>query len=152
MAVNPVLIIKTDDSVIGVRARLYDDFTEHNIVLNSVLAYWWANNLPPALKFLELLDSVIKRTINELMPHKTLNLKYEIKANQVLEKASQIEVNLISISADDVGFKIDGGSFSLNNLLKEDDAFESKEFNATFDQSIDTPEIVLKKYLEMQNR
>ena len=87
MAVSPVLVIKTDDSVVGVRARLYDDYSEHNIVLNSVITYWWANNMPPAIKFLELFDSVIKRTINEVIPHKTLELKYEVKANQTLEKA-----------------------------------------------------------------
>ena len=152
MAVDPVLIIKRDESVVGVRARLYDDFTEHNIVLNSVISYWWANDLPPALKFLELFDSVIKRTINELMPHKTLNLKYEVKANQVLEKASEIEINLISVSADDVSFKIDEGSFSLSNLRRKSDDFKINEFNAIFDQSIETPDIVLKKYREMQNK
>ncbi|WP_458404955.1 hypothetical protein [Methanobrevibacter sp.] len=152
MVVSPVLVIKTDDSHVGVRARFYDDFAEHNIVLNSVITYWWANNLPPALKFLELFDSVIKRTINEIMPHKTLNLKYEVNANQALEKASEIEINLISVVADNVGFKIDGGSFSLNGIRKVEDDFEVKEFNATFEQSIDTPDIVLKKYKQMQNK
>lgn len=152
MVVSPVLVIKTDDSHVGVRARFYDDFAEHNIVLNSVITYWWANNLPPALKFLELFDSVIKRTINEIMPHKTLNLKYEVNANQTLEKASEIEINLISVVADDVGFKIDGGLFSLKNLCKVEEDFEINPFNATFDQSIDTPDIVLKKYKEMQER
>ena len=153
MAVTPVLIIKTiDDSVIGVRARLYNDFTEHNIVLNSVLSYWWANDLPPALKFLELFDSVIKRTVNELMPHKTLNLKYEVNADQILEKASKLEVNILSLSADDVSFKTDDASFSLDKLKKTDDDFESKPFNVTFDQSIITPDIVLEKYRQMQNK
>ena len=80
MAVSPVLVVKADDSTVTVRARLYDDFSEHEIVLNSVITYWWANKLPPAIKFLELFDSVIKRTINEIMPHKTLNLKYDVKA------------------------------------------------------------------------
>lgn len=152
MVVSPVLVIKTDDSHVGVRARYYDDFAEHNIVLNSVITYWWANNLPPALKFLELFDSVIKRTINEIIPHKTLDLKYEVNANQALEKASEIEINLISVVADNVGFKIEGGSFSLNGIRKVEDDFEVKEFNATFEQSIDTPDIVLKKYKQMQNK
>ena len=77
MAVSPVLVIKlVKDSALSVRARLYDDFAEHEIVLNSVLTYWWANNMPPAEKFLELFDSVIKRTINEIMPHKILNLNH----------------------------------------------------------------------------
>ena len=107
--------------------------------------------MPPAIKFLELLDSVIKRTINEIMPHKMLNLKYEVKSNDALEKASEIEIKLISITADDVGFKIDGDSIFLKNLRKVEDDFEPKELLTTFDQSIETPDIVLKKYMEMKN-
>lgn len=152
MAVNPVLVIKVDESTVGVRARLYDDFSEHKIVLNSVLTYWWANKLPPAIKFLELFDSVIKRTINEIMPHKILNLKYDVKANDNLEKASEIEINLVSVSADDVSFKIDNGVVSLKGIRKVEDDFEPKEFSTSFDQSIETPDIVLKKYMEMQNQ
>ena len=152
MAVSPDLVIKVvDNTSVGVRARLYDDFSEHEIVLNSVLTYWWANDMPPAIKFLELLDSVIKRTINEIMPHKMLNLKYEVKSNDALEKASEIEIKLISITADDVGFKIDGDSIFLKNLRKVEDDFEPKELLTTFDQSIETPDIVLKKYMEMKN-
>ena len=84
MAVSPVLVIKiVDGSSVGVRARWRDDYIEHEIVLNSVLAYWWANDLPPVLKFLELFESVIKRTINELTPHKDLKLKYDVKADDV---------------------------------------------------------------------
>ncbi|WP_406536476.1 hypothetical protein [Methanobrevibacter sp.] len=151
MAVSPVLVIKlVKDSALSVRARLYDDFAEHEIVLNSVLTYWWANNMPPAIKFLELFDSVIKRTVNEIMPHKTLNLKYEVKANQILDKASEIEVNLISVSADDVGFKIENGMFSLSGIRKVEPDFEAKDFETTFDHVIETPDIVLKKYLEMK--
>ena len=151
MAVSPVLVIKVSDSVVSVRARLYDDFAEHEIILNSVITYWWANNLPPAKKFLELFDSVIKRTINEIMPHKILNLKYEVKANQTLDDASEIEVNLCSVEADGVGFKIEGNHFSLSRLKNVPDDFESKEFSLTFDQSIETPDMVLKKYKEMKN-
>ena len=105
MAVSPVLVIKiVDDSSVGVRARWRDDYSEHHIVLNSVLTYWWANDMPPAVKFLELFESVIKRTINELTPHKNLNIKYEVQADNSLEKASEIEINLIEVQADDIGF------------------------------------------------
>ena len=84
MALNPVLVIKVmDGNSVGVRARLKDDYVEHEIVLNSVLAYYWANDFPPVVKFLELFESVIKRTINELMPHKNLNLKLLIKFIQI---------------------------------------------------------------------
>lgn len=152
MAVSPVLLVKADESTVHVRARLYDDFSEHDIVLNSVLTYWWTNNLPPALKFLELFDSAIKRTINEIMPHKTLNLKYDVRANEVLDKASEIEINLISAVADDVGFKIEGSAVSLKGIRKVEDDFESKEFSTSFDHVIETPDVVLKKYKEMQSQ
>ncbi len=152
MAVSPVLLVKADESTVRVRARLYDDFSEHDIVLNSVLTYWWANNLPPAIKFLELLDSAIKRTINEIMPHKILNLKYEIKANEVLEKASEIEIDLISVVADDVGFKLENSKICLNGIRKVEDDFEPKEFSTSFEHILETPDIVLKKYREMQSQ
>ncbi len=152
MAVSPVLLVKADESTVRVRARLYDDFSEHDIVLNSVLTYWWANNLPPALKFLELLDSAIKRTINEIMPHKILNLKYDIKANEVLEKASEIEIDLISVVADDVGFKLENSKIRLNGIRKVEDDFEPKEFSTSFEHILETPDIVLKKYREMQSQ
>ena len=137
MAVSPVLVVKIiDDSAVGVRARLYDDFVEHEIVLNSVITYWWTNNDPVATKFLELFESVIKRTINELMPHKNLNLKYSVKADNELDKASSIEINLIEVEADGTGFKIDGKKLILNGLTKTDDDFESEEFFETFEKSI----------------
>lgn len=153
MAVSPVLVIKlVGDSTVGVRARLYDDFVEHEIVLNSVIAYWWANNQAPAEKFLELFDSVIKRTINELMPHKILNLKYEVKANSTLDKASEVEINLISIDADGTSFKIEGNQFNLKGLSKSLSSDDFKEFRVTYDRCIETPDIVLKKYMEMQEK
>jgi hypothetical protein len=152
MAVSPVLVLKVDESTVLVRARLYDDFSEHEIVLNSVITYWWANDMPPALKFLELFDSVIKRTINEIMPHKMLNLKYGVRANEVLEKASELEIDLVSVSADDVGFKIDGSVVSLKGIRKVEDDFEAREFSTSFDQCIETPDIVLEKYRQMQGK
>ena len=154
MAVSPVLVIKiVDDSSVGVRARWRDEYVEHHIVLNSVLAYWWANDLPPAVKFIELFESVIKRTINELTPHKTLKLKYDVKADDVLENASEIEINLIEVEADDIGFKIDGKTLSLKSLRNSiDDDGEKSPFNESFDKVIETPDMVLRKYKEMREK
>mgnify|MGYP004553710719 FL=1 len=154
MALNPVLVIKVmDGNSVGVRARLKDDYVEHEIVLNSVLAYYWANDFPPVVKFLELFESVIKRTINELMPHKNLNLKYEVKADAKLEDASEIEINLIEVEADGVGFKIDGKQLILQGFRNTDNSEQTDfKFNESFDKKIETPDIVLKKYEEMKNK
>ena len=150
MAVSPVLVIKADDSSVGVRARLYDDFVEHEIILNSVIAYWWANNLPPVVKFLELFESVIKRTVNELMPHKELKLKYELKSDDELELASEIEINLIEIEADGTGFKIEGKQLVLKGLSKSSENHIGSEFVETVEKTIETPDIVFKKYQEIK--
>jgi len=154
MAVSPVLVIKiVDGSSVSVRARLRNDYTEHQIVLNSVLTYWWANDLPPAVKFLELLESVIKRTINELTPHKTLRLKYDVEADDILDKASCIKINIIEVEADGVGFKIDGKNLVLNNISNNSTEDSDKTpFFKSFDKEILTPDIVLKKYKKMKNK
>ena len=154
MAVSPVLVIKiVDESSVSVRARLRNDYTEHQIVLNSVLTYWWANNLPPAVKFLELLESVIKRTINELTPHKTLRLKYDVEADDILDKASSIKINIIEVEEDGVGFKVDGKNLILNNISNTSSEDSDKTpFSKSFDKKIVTPDIVLKKYEEMKNK
>ena len=151
MGLKPVLVIKTmEGNKIGVRARLRDDFVEHEIVFNSILAYYKTNNLPPVVKFLELFESVIKRTINELMPHKDLFLKYDIEADRQLEEASEIEINLKEVVADNIGFKIDGKQLKLNGF-KTNNPQESEvvSFKESIEKTIETPEIVLKKYKEM---
>ena len=150
MAVSPVLVIKADDSSVGVRARLYDDFVEHEIILNSVITYWWANNLPPVVKFLELFESVIKRTVNELMPHKELKLKYELKSDDELELASEIEINLIEIEVDGTGFKIEGKQLVLKGLSKSSENHIGSEFVETVEKTIESPDIVFKKYQDMK--
>ena len=154
MALNPVLVIKVvEGNSVGVRARLKDDYVEHEIVLNSVLAYFWANGFPPVVRFLELFESVIKRTINELMPHKNLNLKYEVKTDAKLEDASEIEINLIAVEADGVGFKIDGKQLILQGFRNaEDSQEETQSFSESFDKTLITPDVVLNKYKELKKK
>lgn len=106
--------------------------------------------MPPVVKFLELFESVIKRTVNELIPHKNLKIKYEVKADDDLKKASEVEINLIELEADDTGFKIDGKQLALKGLAKTVDDHQASEFVETFEKTIETPDIVLKKYLEMK--
>lgn len=153
MALNPILVIKImEGNKIGVRARLKDEFVEHEIVLNSILAYYNANDFPPVEKFLELFDSVIKRTINELIPHKNLYLKYDVKADSTLDKASKIEINLIEVKTDDINFKIDGKQVILGFSKSNEEIEEQNIFEETIEKVIETPEIVLKKYRELNGK
>lgn len=153
MSLKPVLILKHDEGIVKVRSRLRDDSSEHEIVLNSVLNYYWTNKLNPVEKFLELFESVIKRTVNELMPHRDLYLKYEYKLDDDIENASKIEINLLNVVADDVGFKIEGNRIQLDGFRnKEEDPDKISSFvESTVEKHIETPEIVYKKYMERMN-
>ena len=154
MGVRPVLTIKSDEGIITVRARLRDNISKHDIVLNSVLAYWWDNKFNPVEKFLELFESAIKRIINELMPHKDLFLKYKLKADNSIDKASQFEIELSDVVADDVGFKIEGNKLFLEGFrsVDVDSEEEDSTFEETVEKHIETPEIVFKKYMERKEK
>lgn len=154
MSLKPVLILKHDEGIVKVRSRLRDDSSEHEIVLNSVLNYYWTNKLNPVEKFLELFESVIKRTVNELMPHRDLYLKYEYKLDDDIENASKIEINLLNVVADDIGFKIEGNRIQLDGFRnREEDPDKISSFvDSTVEKHIETPEIVYKKYMERMNK
>lgn len=154
MSLKPVLILKHDEGIVKVRSRLRDDSSEHEIVLNSVLNYYWTNKLNPVEKFLELFESVIKRTVNELIPHRDLYLKYEYKLDDDIENASKIEINLLNVVADDVGFKIEGNRIQLDGFRnREEDPDKISSFvDSTVEKHIETPEIVYKKYMERMNK
>lgn len=140
MGLKPVLIMKNDEGIIKIRSRLRDDSSEHEIVLNSVLNYYWTNKLDPLEKFLELFESVIKRTINELMPHKDLYLKYNYKVG------GDLEIELLSIVADDIGFKIEGSIIYLEGFRSDENKTDVVE------KHIETPDIVYKTYMERINK
>lgn len=154
MSLKPVLILKHDEGIVKVRSRLRDDSSEHEIVLNSVLNYYWTNKLNPVEKFLELFESVIKRTVNELIPHRDLYLKYEYKLDDDIENASKIEINLLNVVADDIGFKIEGNRIQLDGFRnREEDPDKISSFvDSTVEKHIETPEIVYKKYIERMNK
>ncbi len=153
MSLKPILILKHDEGIVKVRSRLRDDSSEHEIVLNSVLNYYWINKLNPVEKFLELFESVIKRTVNELIPHRDLYLKYEYKLDDDIENASKIEINLLNVVADDIGFKIEGNRIQLDGFRnREEDPDKISSFvDSTVEKHIETPEIVYKKYMERMN-
>ena len=150
MGLSPVLFIKSNEDIsINIRVRLVDDFSEHEVILNSIFIQYKSNNQSIPLKFLELLESVIKRTINEVLPHKTLKLVYSVKSEGFLATASKIEVKIIEVSADDINFKLDVQPIVLDNLNEKIEGAETV-YN-TYEKNIDTPDFVLKKYKQMKN-
>ena len=120
MESQPILIIKDTPSTIGIRVRVGEVYKENNIQLSVMLGYYWENNLPVIKNLIELFENVIKRTVNEVYPHQNLFLKYDILTDDVLEKATKLEIKLIEVKADGTEFKLDGKIITLKGILSEE--------------------------------
>ncbi|OWT33754.1 hypothetical protein BGI41_00705 [Methanobrevibacter sp. 87.7] len=151
MSSEPILIINTSNLKITVRARIDDYYVENDILLNPILAMYRRNGDNIVKSFLDLFESVIKRTINEFMPHKSLNLSYNYIADDDLDHATTLSINLLNVEADDVKFRIDNGEFTISNL-NEESSEEKVPIDNSINRVMETPDIVLKKYKEMYDK
>ncbi|MDD5959931.1 MAG: hypothetical protein ACI4RQ_02765 [Methanobrevibacter wolinii] len=151
MSYEPILIINTSNLKITIRARIDDYYVENDILLNPILAMYRRNGDNIVKSFLDLFESVIKRTINEFMPHKSLNLSYNYIADDDLDHATTLSINLLNVEADDVKFRIDNGEFTISNL-NEESSDEKVPIDNNINRVIKTPDIVLKKYQEVYDK
>ncbi|MGN1363187.1 MAG: hypothetical protein ACI4VU_05735 [Methanobrevibacter sp.] len=151
MSCEPILIINTSNLKITIRARIDDYYVENDILLNPILAMYRRNGDNIVKNFLDLFESVIKRTINEFMPHKSLNLSYNYIADDDLDHATTLSINLLNVEADDVKFRIDNGEFTISNL-NEESSDEKVPIDNNINRVIKTPDIVLKKYQEIYDK
>ena len=121
MSSEPILVIKDNDSTIGIRARVGEEFSEHEIQLNVMLAYYWDNDLPVIESLIDLFESVVKRTINEVLPHENLLLKYDLITDDEIEKASRFEIHLIEVKADNQSLRLDGKILALKGISSKEE-------------------------------
>ena len=149
MSSEPILVIKDNDSTIGIRARVGEEFSEHEIQLNVMLAYFWDNGLPVAKNLVDLFESAVKRTINDVLPHENLSLKYKLITDDVLEKASKFEIHLLEVKADDILLRLDGKILALKGISSKEEyskRLESKGifgFNSQKEEIEDTRQVNL---------
>ena len=108
MMLKPVLVIKDTDSTVAIRARIGEDYSEHEIQLSVMLGYYADNDLPVIENLIDLFETVIKRTINDVIPHE-----------------SDMEIHLIEVKADDVLFRLDGKILALKGF--DSDEYSSDE-------------------------
>ena len=121
MSSEPILVIKDNDSTIGIRARVGEEFSEHEIQLNVMLAYYWDNDLPVIESLIDLFESAVKRTINEVLPHENLLLKYDLITDDEIDKASRFEIHLIEVKADDTSLRLDGKILALKGISSKEE-------------------------------
>lgn len=119
MTSSNILLIKETPTTINIRARVGEKYKENNIQLSVMLAYYWENNLPVLKNLLELIETVIKRTINEVLPHDNLSIKYTLLTDEKIDDATCFEIKLEEIKADNTKFTLDGKIISLKNIKQE---------------------------------
>ena len=135
MSSEPILVIKDTDSTIGIRARVGEEFSEHEIQLNVMLAYYWDNNLPVIENLIDLFESVVKRTVNEVLPHENLFLKYNLITDDEISNASRFEIHLLEVKADDVVLRLDGKILALKGLSSQEDYSKGNGVNLILSDS-----------------
>ena len=85
-----------------------------------MLGYYADNDLPVIENLIDLFETVIKRTINDVIPHDNLFLKYDLITDDEISKASDMEIHLIEVKADDVLFRLDGKILALKGFDSDD--------------------------------
>lgn len=125
MMLKPVLVIKDTDSTVAIRARIGEDYSEHEIQLSVMLGYYADNDLPVIENLINLFETVIKRTINDVISHDNLFLKYDLITDDEISNASNMEIHLIEVKADDVLFRLDGKILALKGF--DSDEYSSDE-------------------------
>ena len=125
MMLKPVLVIKDTDSTVAIRARIGEDYSEHEIQLSVMLGYYADNDLPVIENLIDLFETVIKRTINDVISHDNLFLKYDLITDDEISNASNMEIHLIEVKADDVLFRLDGKILALKGF--DSDEYSSDE-------------------------
>ena len=121
MSEEPILVMKDNDSTIGIRARVGEEFSEHEIQLSVILAYYWDNNLPVIENLVDLFESSVKRTVNEVLPHENLFLKYNLLTDDEISQASRFEIHLQEVKADEISLRLDGKILALKGLTSKEE-------------------------------
>ena len=110
MSETPIIKIKSDPETIRIVAKRKGDVSIQTIILRIIMANLWWEGSPELETFFNVMELTIKRALNEVYPHERMTLEYNFSANDALEDASEIVVEITDIKADGVDVDI-GGRF-----------------------------------------
>ena len=110
MSETPIIKIKSDPETIRIVAKRKGDVSIQTINLRIIMANLWWEGSPELETFFNVMELTIKRALNEVYPHERMTLEYNFSANDALEDASEIVVEITDIKADGVDVDI-GGRF-----------------------------------------
>lgn len=121
---KPVLKIKSRDGDINIICKYKGEVSIKPINLKFIMANLWWEKSPGLETFFNVMELTIKRALREVYPHHKLSIDYRYCANDQLEEASEIVVQIDDLKADDTEVKVEGDSIIL--MGKDDRGFFKK--------------------------
>lgn len=120
----PILKIKSHDGDINIVGKYKGEVSIKPINLKFIMATLWWEKAPELETFFNVLELTIKRAIKEVYPHHKLMMDYHYSANDHLEDASEIVVEIEKLVADETEVQVEGDSIVL--VGKDDRGFLKK--------------------------
>jgi hypothetical protein len=122
--VYPILKIKSHDGDINIVGKYKGEVSVKPINLKFIMATLWWEKAPELETFFNVLELTIKRALQEVYPHHKLVMDYHYNANDHLEDASEIVVEIEEVFADETEVQVEGDSIVL--MGKDDRGFLKK--------------------------
>jgi len=105
---TPVIKIKADPENIRIVAKKGGEVSLQDINPKLILATLWWEGSPQLETFFNIMELKIKRALQEVYPHQKMILDYTYTANDNLEDASIISVEIKHIEADGTALDVEG--------------------------------------------
>jgi hypothetical protein len=103
-----VLKIRKNMDEIRVVAKKGPDVSIHDINLKFIMATLWWEGSPQLETLFDILELTIKRALKEIQDHKKMFIEYTYSANDVLEEASEINIEINRVALDGEEIEVDG--------------------------------------------
>ncbi len=114
MSETPIIKIKSEPETIRIIAKRKGDVSIETINLRIIMANLWWEGSPELETFFNVMELKIKKALNEVYPHEKMSIDYNYSADDALEDASKILVEITNIKADGVDIDIGGRFITLD--------------------------------------
>ena len=114
MSETPIIKIKSEPETIRIVAKRQGDVSIEIINLRIIMANLWWEGSPELETFFNVMELKIKKALNEVYPHDKMSIDYNYSADDALEDASKIIVEITDIKADGVDIDIGGRFITLD--------------------------------------
>ena len=114
MSETPIIKIKSEPETIRIIAKRKGDVAIETINLRIIMANLWWEGSPELETFFNVMELKIKKALNEVYPHEKMSIDYNYSADDALEDASKILVEITDIKADGVDIDIGGRFITLD--------------------------------------